>query len=578
MYKLRKKASHLKNQVYNTIQEVGNMKRWGAPQPSAPRAEEIKPVLESLAVSCPAPEILSDHRQALLELFDQANQLAYAASLQELLHQALKLILKTAQAESAYYFRLDPDTDELVVSAVVGEEQSQHLIGLRFKRREGLLDAILSGSGTAIMGDLPSEPGWLRAAQPDAAARIRNVIGLNLETRHRFLGVVQLYNYNLPEIHWLRMLCDRLAIEIERRETLEGMRRSNQRLHALIDTISQASGTLDRGQLLRLVTEHASKLVGAERSSVFLVDPATKEMMFQVAYQSPQPVDASREINPLASERPAQRPQPGARLGDEFNFFSRNAITVPITAGPRAQSHGDPIRHTLGGLMALNTREASFQAEDLEMLEILANQTSVFLQVAEMYETSGELMLDAIKALVAAIDAKDPYTQGHSHRVSDYSVMIAEALGLNEAQVYEVRVGSLLHDVGKIGIADAILKKDGKLTQDEFEEIKGHALTGVNILGQVKMLEPMLPAILEHHERLDGSGYPYGLQDHQISLMGRIVAVADVFDAMTSNRPYRKALSVSEVIDYLRQKTGILFDGSCVRALEKIIERAEGAQ
>lgn len=565
----------IREQVYNKVQEAGNMKRWGVIQPSAPRAEECEPFLESLTTGLPVPALWIDRQPALLELFDRANQLAFAASQPELLRQALRLILEAAQAESAFYFRLDRETDELVVSAVEGEEQSQHLLGLRFKRREGLLDAILSGSQTAIMGDLPSEPGWLRAAQPETASRIRNVIGLNLETPQRMLGVVQLYNYNNPEMDWLSMLCNRLAIEIDRWETLEGLRRSNQRLYALIDTIRQVSGTLDRSQLLRLVTEHASELVDAERSSVFLVDPATKEMMFQVAYQSPEQQGGKRDLYPAASDRQARPARPETHSSGEFKFFSRSAITVPITTGPRSQSQGDPTRHTLGGLMALSKRDDSFQAEDQEMLEILADQTSAFLQVAEMFETTDELMLDAIKALVAAIDAKDPYTQGHSHRVSDYSVMIAEELGLNEAQVYEVRIGSLLHDVGKIGIADAILKKEGKLTNEEFEEIKKHTLTGVNILGQVKMLERMLPAILEHHERLDGSGYPYGLQEHQISLMGRIVAVADVFDAMTSDRPYRKALSVSEVLDYLKQKTAILFDGGCVRALEWIIERAE---
>jgi HD-GYP domain-containing protein (c-di-GMP phosphodiesterase class II) len=227
--------------------------------------------------------------------------------------------------------------------------------------------------------------------------------------------------------------------------------------------------------------------------------------------------------------------------------------------------------------MALNNAGASFDPEDMQMLEILADQTSTFLQVAELYESNGELMLDAIKALVAAIDAKDPYTQGHSQRVSDYSVMIAQELGLPEAQVYEVRVGSLFHDVGKIGIPDAILQKQGKLTAEEYADVKKHSQTGKNILGQVKMLEPMLPAILEHHERLDGSGYPFGLKDQQISRMGRIVAVADVFDAMTSTRPYRKALAVSDVLEYLEGQAGILFDEACVGALIRIIQRADRA-
>lgn len=539
-----------------------------------PVTQKSEKTLENFQVIA-APEIGMDRQQVFLDLLNRANEIAYAASQDDLLSQALGLMLEAAHAESAIYFRLERATDELVVSAVSGDEESRRLVGLRFKRSEGVLDAILSSSQTAVLGDLPTDPRWLRAVLPDMASRLYNVIGVSVETRERMLGVVQLYNYANPEMDMLHMLCKRLAIEIDRWETLEHTRRSNQRLRSLIDTIGQVAGTLDRNQLLRLVTEHTSQLVGAERSSVFLVDPVTKEMMFQIAYQSPDQKDLTNPFEPSARERETLRSPSGARSSGEFNYFSRSAITVPITTGPRSQSQGDNTPHTLGGLMALNKSDASFQPEDLQVLEILADQTSTFLQVAELYESTGELMLDAIKALVAAIDAKDPYTQGHSHRVSDYSVMIAQELGLTETQVYEVRIGSLLHDVGKIGIADAILKKQGKLTPEEYEEVKKHSLTGMNILSQVKMLEPMLPAIVEHHERLDGSGYPHGLNDQRISLMGRIVAVADVFDAMTSNRPYRKALAVTEVLDYLAKQSGILFDGICVQALERIVDRAE---
>ncbi len=180
----------------------------------------------------------------------------------------------------------------------------------------------------------------------------------------------------------------------------------------------------------------------------------------------------------------------------------------------------------------------------------------------------------SLNRLITAIDAKDKYTQGHSQRVSDFSVSIARELGLDETAVNDIRIGSLLHDIGKIGIPDSILLKNGKLSDIESELMKGHPRTGVNILSQVKLLDPMRPAILEHHERLDGSGYPLKLSDKQISWMGRIVAVADVYDAMTSNRPYRPALRGDVVLTYLHEKASILFDASCVHALDDILARA----
>lgn len=180
-----------------------------------------------------------------------------------------------------------------------------------------------------------------------------------------------------------------------------------------------------------------------------------------------------------------------------------------------------------------------------------------------------------IQALATAIDAKDPYTQGHSQRVSEFAVMIAREMGFNEAEINDLRIGSLFHDIGKIGIPDQILLKNGKLNDKEYEYMKQHPALGANILSQVKMLEASLPAILQHHERLDGSGYPAKLAGQQIAWMGRIVAVADVYDAMTSNRPYRAGFSPEDVIAYLNTQAGVQFDEDCVEALKSALMRSK---
>jgi HD-GYP domain-containing protein (c-di-GMP phosphodiesterase class II) len=139
--------------------------------------------------------------------------------------------------------------------------------------------------------------------------------------------------------------------------------------------------------------------------------------------------------------------------------------------------------------------------------------------------------------------------------------------------VHRVRIGSLLHDVGKIGIPDLILTKPGTLTETEYMLMKQHPTIGASIMGQVRKLHDELPALSEHHERIDGSGYPHGLQGERISLMGRIVAVADVFDAMTSDRPYRSGMPVGEVLDYMHQRVGMQFDGDCVNALKVLYQQ-----
>ena len=144
-------------------------------------------------------------------------------------------------------------------------------------------------------------------------------------------------------------------------------------------------------------------------------------------------------------------------------------------------------------------------------------------------------------------------------------------MALSADQIHNIRIGSLLHDIGKIGMPDSILAKPTKLTENEYEQIKKHPGIGYKIMNQVSLLNNVLPAIIEHHERLDGSGYPLGLEGDQISIAGRIVAVADVFDALTTDRPYRQAYSSDKAIAHLEQNSGTQFDGTCVIALRKVI-------
>jgi HD-GYP domain-containing protein (c-di-GMP phosphodiesterase class II) len=182
-----------------------------------------------------------------------------------------------------------------------------------------------------------------------------------------------------------------------------------------------------------------------------------------------------------------------------------------------------------------------------------------------------ELFLGSIRMLAAAIDEKDPYTRGHSGRVAKYSTIIGDGLGLNAEELDRLRISALLHDVGKIGVEDRVLKKPGKLTDEEFELIKQHTVKGANIMRPVAQLRDVLPGIELHHERMDGGGYPYGLQGDQIPMMARIIAVADTFDAITTNRPYQSAMDVDYALERIRSLAVTKFDANVVAALESAI-------
>ena len=182
-----------------------------------------------------------------------------------------------------------------------------------------------------------------------------------------------------------------------------------------------------------------------------------------------------------------------------------------------------------------------------------------------------ELFLGSIRMLAAAIDEKDPYTRGHSGRVAKYSLILGDGLGLNAEELDRLRISALLHDVGKIGVDDRVLKKPGKLTDEEFELMKQHTVKGANIMRPVAQLKDMLPGIELHHERMDGGGYPYGLTGDSIPMMARIIAVADTFDAITTNRPYQSAMDVDFALERIRSLAVTKFDPNVVTALETAI-------
>lgn len=203
------------------------------------------------------------------------------------------------------------------------------------------------------------------------------------------------------------------------------------------------------------------------------------------------------------------------------------------------------------------TRATLATGDELESLAHAFN--SMTDEIISSYES-------AVMSLAAAVEARDPYTRGHIDRVAKYAVTIAEELGLEAEQLPEVKLGAILHDIGKIGISDSILCKPGKLDPHEFEEMKAHPRKGVEIISDSKFLAPLSTVILHHHERFDGTGYPGGLQGEQIPMIARILTVADTFDAMTSDRPYRIGLSRKVAVAEIQQEAGKQFDPRVVEA------------
>ncbi len=217
-------------------------------------------------------------------------------------------------------------------------------------------------------------------------------------------------------------------------------------------------------------------------------------------------------------------------------------------------------------------------SDDVVQLRHLADQITVALSNASLLRALDQLNLGTLQALARTVDAKSPWTAGHSQRVTTMAVDLGRQLGMPADALDLIGRGSLLHDIGKIAVPSAILNKPGPLTPEEFAVMKEHPATGARILEPIREYRPLVPIVLQHHEWFDGRGYPAGLSGEGISVEARIVAVADVFDAVTSERPYRQAMELTRAVDIIRRGSGTQFDPRIVRAFLALVERQDASR
>ena len=233
----------------------------------------------------------------------------------------------------------------------------------------------------------------------------------------------------------------------------------------------------------------------------------------------------------------------------------RNIIAVPLRGNGK----------TVGMMVATNRLDkADFDSIDVKLFNSVANECAIFIENQGLFRELKELFIGSLKALTNSIDAKDQYTRGHSERVAFISKWIAEKYSqtekLSSEEIQKIYLAGLLHDIGKIGISELVLRKPGQLTDEEFEQIKSHPSIGAGILSEIRQMSEIVPGVLCHHERYDGTGYPRGISGDDIPLAGKIVMIADTFDAMTSKRTYRNALALETAISEIEKGLGTQFD------------------
>jgi putative nucleotidyltransferase with HDIG domain len=266
------------------------------------------------------------------------------------------------------------------------------------------------------------------------------------------------------------------------------------------------------------------------------------------------------ELLPMFGRRPAMLQANDVAKHVTLSFLSAHAsqfLAVPLTRQEKV----------MGFLFALDKDAGEFDSSDAKLVASIANEAAIYLENVRLFDDVRSLVMGLMHSLTSAVDAKDAYTCGHSERVALLSGHLAAEFGLPPAEVEQVYMAALLHDVGKIGVPEAVLQKTGRLTEEEFEQMKKHPRIGARILQDVPQVRHIVPGVLHHHERYDGKGYPDALSGKQIPLMGRIICLADSLDAMTSNRTYRRALPLEVALAEIRRCSGTHFDPELAEAL-----------
>jgi HD-GYP domain-containing protein (c-di-GMP phosphodiesterase class II) len=336
--------------------------------------------------------------------------------------------------------------------------------------------------------------------------------------------------------------------------------------------------TLDLRRVIALALEQAERICAAETSSIWELDPASGELFFRVVRGR-----AATEIGGLriplgegivgsvaANGRPelihdvASDPRWRGDASDRFG--TRAILAVPLVSRGRV----------IGVLQLLNpVGRDRFSDDDLRRMRLFAGPLAHALENARLYAERQRTFVETVTALAEAVEKRDPYTGGHLQRVVAYSLLLGNELDLEFEELENLRLGATLHDIGKIGVPDGVLLKAGPLDDAEAAVMRRHPVDGAAIVSRIESLRALVPIVRNHHERIDGRGYPDHMAGADIPLSARIVAVADTFDAMTSSRPYREALSREVAAAEIRRVTGLHLCPTVAGVFDRLFRRGE---
>ncbi len=530
----------------------------------------------------------------------------------------LALIVKELSCTAGSLFIIDKDNGSPVFAAVKGGDES--LIGKKLEKGKGIVGNVAETGISYLSHDVSKDKTWMGEVSKSKGFSTSDILACPIKYGEEVIGVVEVLNKkrgicNKKDMKRLLQLTPHIAViikyfidELERQRFVEMQTK-------LYELSMVLNSDLDTKAVVRNAIKAIVSLVNADVGSLLLVDKEKQELFFEVVLGDSE--KALKEIRLKFGQGiagwVAQQKQPiivndtanderfYKKADEKTGFVTKNVLCVPVlskgevtgviqainkkeelfapfdkTASPEMTSHPGNEAVTKPQPMQAagkNSYRTGFTKHDLELLKSLADQVAIALENASLHEELKRTFLEVVQSLAEAIEKRDPYTGGHTKRVVKYSLMIADQIGVSGDERDRLKIAALLHDVGKIGVDDSVLRKPARLDDIEFAKMKEHPTIGADILGKIPQIKNIIPGILYHHEWYNGRGYPDGLSGNALPKIARIISIADTYDAMTTDRPYRKGLTHDFAISELKKFSGTQFDPEFVEAFLQAFEK-----
>jgi GAF domain-containing protein len=518
-------------------------------------------------------------------LFDLSSVLRESQTLEEMLPLILQKALTMARADAASLSLVEGE--EVVCRATEGFDLG--LIGRRVPLGEGIIGGAAADGQQRHTPFLPSDPMVTPPSGPMAVVRgVGGALCIPLRTADSVIGAILIVSYGRSqfrdnEVHLLTAAADIAGGAIHRTMILEELERKVHELGSLYEFGTAVSTSLRLEDVIHLALNAGPLAVHAEACCLFLWNDSDESLTLWEPEERGEPpktrvkyragegligwvfLEGKAALVPDVTQDPRWKPDP--EVESLLVESVRDVVAIPLIRG----------RKVLGVILAANRQGGgTFSISDQSLLSALAGQTAIAIENAMLFEDVRDLSVDAISSLATAIDARDPYTRGHSEDVTQLVVTLAKELGWQGADLEMIEFAALLHDVGKIAVPDNILRKPNVLVPEEWDVVYLHPYHSAQIVRPVEPLRRIIPWIYHHHERWDGAGYPEGLRGEAIPEGARIIAVVDAYNAVTTDRPYHKALSKDEALREIENSAGSQFDPRIAQIFLRMMRKNGG--